>query len=279
MPGLAWVTGAGGLIGSHIVRAAPHNWSVCPATHAKLDMTNFAAVRSEFERDRPQLVIHCAALSSIAVCKANPERARATNCEATKYLAELAAGIPLLFFSTDLVFDGRQGNYVEGDAVNPLSFYAETKVTAEQMVLANPRHTVIRTALTSGTSPRGDRSFDEQLRIAWQRGDVTRLFTDEFRSPIPAAVTARAIWELVVNKATGLFHLGGAERISRFELGRRIAARWPQLKPRLEAISVREFTTDFRPPDTSLNCNRIQRLLSFPLPKFSEWLESHSRCA
>ena len=228
------------------------------------------------QRDQPQLVIHCAAISSTTTCEANPSLAWKTNLDATKHLAELAATIPLLFFSTDLVFDGSKGNYSEDDAVNPLSLYAETKVAAEQAVLTHPKHTVIRTALTAGPSPRGDRSFDEQLRLAWQRGETARLFIDEFRSPIPAEVTARAVWELVAKNTPGLFHLGGAGRISRFELGRLIAARCPQLNPRLEAVSVRDFAGQRRPPDVSLDNGRIQRLLSFPLPRISEWLHKRS---
>ena len=160
MPRLAWVTGAGGLIGSHIARAAPRDWNVRGLTHAELDLTDFAAVRAVFAREPPQLIIHCAAISSTTTCEANPGLAWKTNLDATKHLADLAAAIPLLFFSTDLVFDGRKGNYREDDAVNPLSLYAETKVAAEQAVFAHPKHTVIRTALTAGMSPRGDRSFD-----------------------------------------------------------------------------------------------------------------------
>jgi nucleoside-diphosphate-sugar epimerase len=63
----------------------------------------------------------------------------ALNVEVTKLLAELAAEIQFVFFSTDLVFDGRKGNYVEADAVNPLHVYGETKAAAEEIVLKNPR--------------------------------------------------------------------------------------------------------------------------------------------
>lgn len=271
-----WITGAGGLIGSHIAQAAPTDWTVRALQHAELDLTDFSAPRATFLRDDPKLVIHCAALSSIAACDADPKLAWRTNVEATRHLAELARDIPLLFFSTDLVFDGRRGHYAEGDPVHPLTPYAESKVTAEQTVLANPRHTVIRTALTIGCSPRGDRACNEQLEHAWQRGETTRLFVDEFRSPIPAEVTARVVWELVAAGGSGLFHLGGAERVSRFELGQLIAAQCPQFQPRLEPAFIRDSSDPRRPPDTSLDVQQIQRLLSFPLPRISDWLRRPS---
>ncbi len=170
------------------------------------------------------------------------------------------------------MFDGRQGHYREDDPVNPLSVYAETKAQAERIVLANPRHTVIRTSLNGGTSPTGDRGFNEEMRRAWRQGQTLTLFDDEFRCPIPALVTARAIWEFVDRRATGLWHLAGAERLSRWEIGQTLAARWPQLHPQLRRASLHEYSGAPRPPDTSLDCTRAQSFLSFPLPAFRAWL-------
>src|SRR2546430_717015 len=94
--------------------------------------------------------------------------------------------IPLVFLSTDLVFDGKKGNYVETDPVHPLSVYADTKVRAEPYVLAQPNHVVVRTSLNAGHSPTGDRAFNEEMRKAFAAGRTLSLFEDEFRCPIPA---------------------------------------------------------------------------------------------
>lgn len=273
----AWVTGAGGLIGNYLVHTASRfapSWSVNGLTRAELDLLDFDSVRRAFAAQQPTLIIHCAAMSRSPDCQANPTLARRINVEATAVLAELAADIPFLFLSSDLVFDGRKGDYLETDSVGPLSVYAETKVAAERIVLANPRHTVVRTSLNGGKSPTGDRGFNEQIRLAWQAGQSLKLFTDEFRCPIPAIVTAQAIWELVNRKATGLFHLAGAERLSRVEIARLIANRWPQLNPKIEASSRKEYQGAPRPADTSLNCAKVQKLLSFPLPGLAVWLAS-----
>ena len=270
-----WITGARGLIGNWLLRTARTlelPGPVTGLTRDQLELTDFPTVRAEFRRQNPQLVIHCAAMSRSPECQANPGLARRTNVEATAVLAELAAGIPLFFFSSDLVFDGRTGNYEEADAVNPLSIYAETKVAAEGLVLANPRHTVIRTSLNCGESIAANRGFDEQLRCAWSAGQTLRLFTDEFRSPIPAEATARAVWELVSQERTGLYHVAGRERLSRWQIGQLIAARYPELNPRNQPSSLKEYTGAPRSPDTSLNCDKVQRLLSFQLPGLSDWL-------
>lgn len=273
-----WITGAGGLIGGYLARLAPQlapGWSVAALVREQLDLCDSVALQNAFRSDPPEVVIHCAAISRNTECQSEPARAWRVNCQLTKELADLAANAQLVFLSTDLVFDGRAGNYDEGAPVNPLTIYAETKGAAEKLVLANPKHLVVRTSLNGGTSTTGDRGFNEQLRRAWQRGERPRLFTDEFRSPIPACATVRAIWELVVQERAGLFHVAGAERLSRWQIGQIVAARWPDLNPKLEPGSIRDSPGLPRGPDTSLNCGKVQKLLSFPLPGLTQWLEAH----
>jgi dTDP-4-dehydrorhamnose reductase len=280
MEGIVWITGANGLIGNHLMRTAPQTapgWEVIGLTRARADVTDFNAVRELFRARAPQLIIHCAALSRSPACQENPSLGRKVNVEATACLAGLAANIPFVFLSSDLVFDGRQGNYDESARPNPLSVYAETKLAAEQIVLANPKHTVVRLSLNGGVSPSGDRAFNEEMRRAWRERKTLKLFVDEFRSPLPAIVTARAIWELVAQSKPGLYHLAGSQRLSRWEMGRLIAARSPQLNPQLEPASRKDYTGPPRPADTSLNCAKIQKLLSFPLPGLGEWLKANPK--
>ena len=270
-----WITGANGLIGNYLVRTAPQfapHWRVRAMTRDQLDLLDFAAVRREFARDKPQLVIHCAAISILAEAQANPALARRVNVDVTKLLTELAAEVRLVFFSTDLVFDGRRGNYVETDAANPIHIYGETKLAAEQIVLKNPRHLVVRTSLNAGVSRTGNRGFNEQMRLALESGQGMTLFTDEFRCPIFAGETARAVWELVNQRRTGLFHVAGAEKLSRWQIGQLIAARWPQLKPKITPGSAKNFPGPPRAPDTSLNIAKAQKVLSVPLHGLTVWL-------
>ena len=272
------ITGAGGLIGNYLIKSAPElvpDWKVIGLTRQNFDLDDPAAMRRAFEWCQPRLVIHCAALSKSTACQASPELARRINIEATGRLAELAADIPLVFLSSDLVFDGRHGNYVESAPINPLSVYGETKAAAEQIVLVNARHTVIRTSLNGGVSPTGDRGFNEEIRLAWQQGRALAFFTDEFRCPIPAAVTARAVWELAVRNATGLYHIAGSERLSRWQIGQLLAERWPQLNPRLQPGLLKDYVGAPRSPDTSLNSAKAQKLLSFPLPGLGAWLKAN----
>jgi dTDP-4-dehydrorhamnose reductase len=275
MSQVAWITGAGGLIGGNLVKIAPPEWQARGITRAEIELTNAAAVRAAFERDRPRLVIHCAALSKTLDCERDPRAAWTNNFEVTRTLAELAADIPMLSFSSDLVFDGQRGNYTEVDAPNPISIYAESKLAAERVVLANARHSVIRTSLNAGRT-RGGSAFNEQWLGTLRRGGILDLFVDEFRSPIAAAVTARAVWALIAANQPGLYHLAGNERLSRHEIGQLLTVNEPELAARIQRGSIHNYSAMRRSPDTSLDCRKIQRLLSFPLPRFSDWLRENS---
>jgi dTDP-4-dehydrorhamnose reductase len=275
---LAWITGANGLIGNYLIQTAPRfapRWRVRALTREQFDLLDFETVEREFKIDRPSLIIHCAAITVVSEAQKNPALARRVNVEVMKLLAELAAEIQFVFFSTDLIFDGRKGNYTETDAPNPLHVYGETKVAAEEIVLKNPRHLVVRTSINGGVSRAGNRGFNEQLRRSLQAGKGITLFTDEFRSPIPAVETARAVWELANSNCTGIFHVAGAEKLSRWQIGELLVKCWPEIKTKIESGSVKDFPGPPRALDTSLDISKVQKVLSMPLPGLSEWLSAN----
>ena len=275
---LAWITGANGLIGNYLVQTAPRfapRWRVRALTREQFDLLDFETVEREFKKDRPQIVIHCAAISVVGEAQKNPALARRVNVEATKLLAELAAEIQFVFFSTDLIFDGQKGNYAETDAPNPLHIYGETKIVAEEIVLKNPRHLVVRTSINGGLSRAGNRGFNEQLKLSLQNSSGMKLFTDEFRSPVPAVETARAVWELAEKNCAGIFHVAGAEKLSRWQIGQLLVRRWPEIKTKIESGSAKDFPGPPRALDTSLDISKAQKVLSKPLPGLSGWLAAN----
>ena len=279
MAPLALITGAAGLIGQYLLKTAPRwapQWEVRGLTRQDVDLTDAGAVRHFWRNLHPQVVIHCAAQSRPGPCQQNPILAHRINVEATALLAALSSDIPFFFFSSDQVFDGSKGWYVETDQVNPLNVYGETKAEAERLVLQNPRHSVIRVGLNAGTSPTGDRSFVEDMRNSVKSGKSLTLFTDEFRCPLPAGMTARAIWELIELNRPGLYHLGGAERLSRWEIGQTLIPWYQELAGQMEPGSVKSYIGAPRPPDLSMSCDKLQALLSFPLSGFRTWLAART---
>ena len=276
----AIITGAAGLIGQYLVKTAPR-WAtdrdMQELTRADLDLTDRANVERTWQSIKPNAVIHCAALSRTKDCEQDPEQARRINVEVTAHLAQLSRDIPFIFLSSGEVFDGRTGWYGETDEPNPINVYGQTKLEAEQAVLQNPRHTVVRIVLTAGISETGDRSFVEDMCRTAKAGKDMTLYADEFRCPLPAGVIARAIWELVDCEQPGLYHLGGSDRLSRWEIGETLLPWCPELKGHLMKGSARNHVGSPRPADLSLRFDKIQSLLSFRIPGFRGWLTGRSR--
>jgi len=280
MPPRVIITGAAGLIGQYLVKTAPRwaaGWDVRGITRAHLDLTDQSAVSSAFHRYDPQLVIHCAALSRTKDCEQDPEKAKRINVEATRVLSQLARNSQFLFLSSGEVFDGAVGWYDEAAEPNPINVYGRTKLEAERLVLHNPAHTVVRIVLTAGTSIDGNRSFVEDMSRAAKTGNDLTLYADEYRSPLPAGVIARALWELVGGHKTGLYHLGGSERLSRWEIGELLVPWYPELRGRLVQSTAGRHSGAPRPPDLSLSCGKIQQALSFPLPGLRSWLAQRAQ--
>lgn len=277
---LAWITGANGLIGHELVQSAPlhaGHYAARALSRQTVDLLDAPRVAELFRREKPALLIHCAAISRNPVCDADPALAHRANVGVTGELTALAAEIPLVFFSTDLIFDGSKGAYIEEDSPNPLSVYGETKILAEQMVRQHPRHLIIRLSLTGGISMARNRAFNEEMKIAWQQGKTLTLFTDEYRCASASPVIARAVWELIQKEARGTFHLCFSEKLSRYEIGQALAAKHPELTPRIQPASRKDYKGPPRPADTSMINTKAQQLLSFELPKFSDWLrQDHS---
>jgi dTDP-4-dehydrorhamnose reductase len=113
-------------------------------------------------------------------------------------------------------------------------------------------------------------------RVAKAGKDVT-LYADEFRCPLPAGVIARVIWESIDHGQPGLFHLGGQDRLSRWEIGQALLPWYPELNGRLVESSARTHVGSSRPTDLSLRCDKIQKLLTFPLPGFRSWLAARAQ--
>jgi dTDP-4-dehydrorhamnose reductase len=271
----AIITGAAGLIGQYLVKTASRwapGWDVQGLSRAELELTETSNLEARLHALKPDLLIHCAALSRTKDCEQDPELARRINVEGTAHLAQLSQDIPFIFLSSGEVFDGKAGWYGETDEPNPINVYGQTKLEAEQPVLRNPRHTVVRIVLTAGTSENGDRGFVEDMCRAATAGKDVTLYADEFRCPLPAGVIARVVWELVDRKQPGLYHLGGSERLSRCEIGEALLPWYPELKDRVLKGSARNHVGSPRPADLSLRCDKIQGLLSFRIPGFREWL-------
>src|SRR5207302_2945059 len=175
--------------------------------HASLDIGDARAVSEAIAAVSPRVVVNCAAMTNVDACESEPELAWAVNAEGAGHLARAAAevGAEIVHVSTDYVFDGRKGGYVESDETNPLQAYGRAKLAGEDLVrVANPRHYIVRSAWIYGE---GGKNFVSQMPALVDRGDPLRAVDDQRSSPTFAPDLARAIAAAIGSGKYGTYHV------------------------------------------------------------------------
>ena len=280
------IIGSAGFLGQHVARKVGSTFEVFEAdlVHppgergVSIDITSAGSVNAAFDQARPDCAILLAAISDIDQCEQRPELAGAVNVCGAAHVAAACRrmGTRLLFTSSAAVFDGTRHGYTETDAPTPVSTYGRTKARAEQLIETElPDAIILRLALVIGYAQGdGTNAMLNKFAVKLRAGEPVSLPTFEYRNPIDAATLSDAILELLMNKsATGVFHLGATEAISRFELGVRLALRLgcssTLVKPQTEPIPGRAP----RGLDHFLISERIAAVCRLRLPSCEEVIE------
>ena len=170
--------------------------------------------------------IYCiAGMTNVEGCEDSPELAQATNCRGPEMLAKVASErrIPFVYFSTEYVFDGYDGPYVEEDATNPLSVYGKSKLAGEIAVTAACGHALIlRTTVVYGQDF-GQKNYVYSLMRVLAAGKEMKVPADQISTPTYNRDLAKATIEMVKAGATGIFHVCGPERMDRLEFATTVA--------------------------------------------------------
>jgi dTDP-4-dehydrorhamnose reductase len=280
--------GANGYFGAYLHRELAtcgwevEGWGGIRASNApelavrSVDLTEPSRVRAAFLAFRPDAVIHAAALASVAECHRQPALAHFVNVQGTDLLCELSAslGARMIYIGTDMVFDGEKGNYREYDGTAPVSVYGKTKLAAERSVRSLTGSLIVRISLLFGPSLGPRPSFFDQQVQAVRHGQPLTLFQDEWRTPLSNRTAARAINELLQSEFVGVLHIGGPERMSRLDMGRRLARHLDVEGQSIVAAHREQFEgPEPRPRDLSLDSARWRELCpELPWPTFEESL-------
>ena len=214
------VTGAGGMLGREVVRAAAAaGHEAVGLRHGDLDVADAEAVRRRVSSERPGAVVNCAAYTNVDGAEEARNEAFELNGRAPGLVAAAAAevGASVIHLSSDYVFNGdKREPYVESDPPAPLSAYGESKLAGEAPTIeANPRHFVVRSAWLFGT---GGRNFiDTMLRLGGERDEV-RVVDDQVGSPTFCPDLAEALVALLGTEDHGIHHVAGGGACSWAEL-------------------------------------------------------------
>lgn len=264
------VTGASGFLGWHVCRAAAVSWNVVGTycTHAtsidgvamhRLDLSGGELVA--FLNDlQPDAIIHAAALSQPNACESDPVASEAINVVATRNIAEWCGkrDVPMVFTSSDLVFDGQHAPYDEVSATEPVSIYGRHKLAAEDAVLSRvPAGVVCRLPLMFGNRDGVPASFIGPWLEKLAKGQALTLFDDEFRTPVSGRVAANGLLLALSKGARGILHLGGRERISRYAFGLKLAECFGLAATAIQKVKICDVKMSApRPPDVSLDSGK-----------------------
>jgi dTDP-4-dehydrorhamnose reductase len=269
------VTGASGLYGSKLAElATARNYEVYSGynrdepvcgTPVQFDVSDKNRVEEVFEKVGPEVVVHAAALTDVDKCEINKELAWKINVEGTRNIAEAVktSGAFLFYVSTDYVFNGETGHYKEDDRPDPINYYGFTKLKAEELVKdLVGEYCIARASVIYGSTPAaGKVNFALWLLNKLERSEKARIVTDQWNSPTLNTNLADMTLEVIERKLTGIFHLSGATRISRYDFAKQIAESF-NLDSNLISPTASEFSwAAKRPRDSSLDTAKAQQTL------------------
>ncbi|MDZ8184194.1 MAG: NAD(P)-dependent oxidoreductase [Nostoc sp. ChiSLP02] len=273
------ITGVSGFLGWHLCQLAKQDWEIYGTylSHPieipgikilKVNLTDFQELQQIFNTIKPAAVIHTAAHSQPNFCQTHPEESHAINVTASCNLAGLCAdnSIPCALTSTDLVFDGLNAPYRETDSVCPVSIYGEQKAIAEAGMLERyPMTAVCRMPLMFGAETPTAKSFIQPFIQTLKDGKELNLFIDEFRTPVSGTSAAKGLL-LALEKVNGIIHLGGKERLSRYDFGLLLAEVFELSATRIKACRQQDVKMAApRPADVSLDSSKAFSLGYEPL--------------
>lgn len=272
------VTGASGFLGWNLCQMAAA-WEVYGIYHSrsqtisntsliKTDLTKPQELKHLFQAVAPDAVIHLAAESSPNRCQEQPETSHRTNVTVSGELAKRCAeaDIPYVFASSDQVFDGLNPPYSEADPISPVNLYGEQKALAEIDILQHyPKAAVCRMPLMFGAAPPNASSFLQPFMQMLRDRQELKLFTDEIRTPASATTAAKGLL-LALENVQGRIHLGGKERISRYEFGRLMVDVFDLPADGLKKCAQKDVKMSApRPPDVSLDSTQAFAMGYAPL--------------
>ncbi len=285
------VTGASGLLGANLALEAAKDHTVFglvnslnlhPTAFQVLqgDLAEAGMIEAVLDHTQPDWVIHCAALANVDACENDPARAVQLNTEVPRKLAQHVArgGARLVHVSTDAVFDGVKGNYVENDPPNPLSVYARTKLEGERAVAETDPEAIIGRVNLFGWSPSGKRSLAEWFFNNLGAGKAVMGFTDVYFCPLLANDLGNLFLAMLQKQLHGLYHVVARDSLSKYAFGVKLANLFNFDAGLIRPTSVNDSGLAApRSPNLTLNTNKLTQALGVPPPTIQQGLNSFNR--
>lgn len=218
------VTGSGGMLGQALVpclESRGHKVKALP--REQLDVTNYTQVRDSIAKNKPELVLHCAAFTKVDQAESEPHLAYHINGFGTENIAVACNTheVPMLYISSDYVFDGEQQQpYTTWDATRPLSIYGKSKLAGEKAVQRHlSRFYILRTSWLYG--PNGKNFVDTICSMA-EQGKPLRVVSDQIGTPTCTLSLSEIIADLIETGRYGVYHASDEGVTNWYEFARAV---------------------------------------------------------
>ena len=286
------ITGANGFVGYYLTEQLLHKGYSVIATgkgecrlpflqnnfnYQSLDFTDKESVENIFEEYKPNVVVHCGAMSKPDECELNKEAAFRTNVTGTMHLLNAAEKLNcfFIFLSTDFVFSGDEGMYKEDDERKPVNYYGETKLLAEDGIKKySLPWAIVRTILVYGKPFLSRQNILTMVASALTEGEELNIFNDQVRTPTYVEDLAKAIVSVIEKKAGGIYHISGEDVLTPYQMAIAVA-QYLQLDGTLiHKVEEKDFSQPAkRPLKTGFNISKAKRDLNYQPLSFSEGLK------
>ncbi len=246
------------------------------ATYQSLDVTSRSEVQQVFATYKPDYVIHTAAMTNVDQCESEREACWKLNVEAVQHLAEACQqhNAFLLHLSTDFIFDGADGPYDEAARPNPLSYYGESKLAAEEVLLesSNLSWAIARTVLVYGIAHDMSRSnIILWVKNSLENQKAIKVVDDQWRTPTLAEDLAIGCYLIVKHRATGIFNISGKDMLTPYDMAIQTAGFFKLDTSYMTRADSSTFTQPAkRPPKTGFVIDKACTQLGYQPHSFTE---------
>jgi len=268
------VTGSAGLIGHQVVKDLSETHEVFSCYNkskpefgipTKMDLLNHEMISNVLSEKNPDIVIHLGAMTAVDLCDTQQDNALKINSQATEILAKECSKINsfMVYVSTDYVFNGNSGLYKENAVTNPLGFYGKSKLLGEKSIQNfSSNWCIARTSTPFGLHPT-KKSFPIWVIENLQKQKQIDVLTDQFTSPTYVPSLSRMLIEISERHLTGIIHVAGASKISRYEMASLVSDKLGLDGKLLREISINDIKWEAqRPKDSSLNVSKAISILN-----------------
>lgn len=225
-----------------------------------LDITNEDHVKNLLYNEKPDFIIHLAAMTNVDGCELNPGQAQLINVQGTENLLNHFDG-KFMLISSDYVFDGKDGPYSEEDKVHPINVYGRTKLDAEEKVRkCSNDWIIIRTNVVWNIGGNFTASFADWVVDELKNNKKIKIVDDQWNNPTWTVDLSRVIEELLHFDASGVYHYGSADILNRYKFACLIADVFELDDNLIEPITTKELNQlAKRPLKCGLKTDKIKR--------------------